>query len=176
MRTPTILLLLLLLLVAPARADTPVPAHAQFFHRLTQLCGERFEGEASVGDAFGGERLTAWIASCDPDVIRIPFHVGEDRSRTWILRRVPGGGLELKHDHRHADGTPDEITMYGGRTARPGTPLSQSFPADEHTAKLIPAAATNEWFLTLSADGSELTYYLERHGEPRFNAVLKREP
>jgi hypothetical protein len=23
-------------------------------------------------------------------------------------------GLQLKHDHRHEDGTPDEVTMYGG--------------------------------------------------------------
>jgi len=170
------ILTLLLAIAFPATADTPVPAHAQFFESLARLCDSRFEGRVEFpedpGEAFRGKPLVAHIADCRPDVIRIPFHVGEDRSRTWILRRVSGGGLELKHDHRHADGTPDEVTMYGGATRAPGTPLSQSFPADAHTAKLIPAAATNEWFLALSEDGTRLTYALERHGKPRFRATL----
>ena len=40
--------------------------------------------------------------------------------------------------------------------------------------KLVPEAATNEWFLTVTADGQQLTYYLERHGKPRFEATLQR--
>jgi len=55
-----------------------------------------------------------------------------------------------------------------------GSPLKQSFPADAYTAGLIPEAATNEWFLSFNEAGDELTYYLERHGQPRFRAVLKR--
>jgi hypothetical protein len=58
----------------------------------------------------------------------------------------------------------------------PGSPLSQSFPADSYTANLIPEAASNEWFLSFSADGQELTYYLERHGKPRYKAVLSKVP
>ncbi|MEE9183131.1 MAG: hypothetical protein V3U39_01490, partial [Acidimicrobiia bacterium] len=64
--------------------------------------------------------------------------------------------------------------MYRGTTTGPGSELSQSFPADAHTAGLIPDAATNEWFLSLTADGAGLTYYLERHGKPRFRAELRR--
>ncbi|NNE04361.1 MAG: hypothetical protein HKN15_01370 [Xanthomonadales bacterium] len=152
---------------------------AAFFERISSLCGARFTGQATFpedpGDAFRDQELVAHIEQCEADEIRIPFHVGEDRSRTWILSRVEGG-LQLKHDHRHADGTPDEVTMYGGTTQHSGSDLRQSFPADVHTAMLIPEASTNEWFLELSEHATRLTYYLERHGQPRFEAVLHREP
>ena len=148
-----------------------------FFAQVSSFCGERFTGRASFpedpGDAWRGKDLVAYIETCNEDEIRIPFSVGEDRSRTWILRRVTGG-LQLKHDHHHADGTPDEVTMYGGTTLSGGTHLAQSFPADAYTADLIPEAATNEWFLSFSEDTSELTYYLERHGQPRFRVILRQ--
>ncbi len=149
-----------------------------FFDRLVALCGTTFTGATvfpdDPGEAWKDQVLVAHVETCESGEVRIPFKVGEDRSRTWILRRVDGG-LELKHDHRHADGTPDEITDYGGVTREPGTERFQSFPADSHTAELIPEAATNEWFLSFSEDGTELTYYLERHGKPRFKAVLFRD-
>jgi hypothetical protein len=149
----------------------------EFFNNISELCGARYEGESvfpeDPGDAFRDQLLVAEIETCDDKVIRIPFHVGEDNSRTWVLTRTPDG-LELKHDHRHEDGTADEVSMYGGTSKSPGTALSQSFPADAYTAELIPDAATNEWSLTLSADAAEMTYYLERHGKPRLKAILQR--
>lgn len=146
-----------------------------FFDKLKSMCGARFEGHSvfpeDPGDAFRGQLLVAVIKTCGDDEIRIPFLVGPDSSRTWVLKRT-AKGLQLKHDHRHADGTPDEVTLYGGTAIDAGSALSQSFPADSYTAGLIPEASTNEWFLSFSADGRELTYYLERHGKPRFKAVL----
>jgi hypothetical protein len=154
-----------------------VTPQAAFFSNISQLCGARFEGKSvfpeDPGDAFRDQRLVAVVKNCTDEVIRISFAVGEDTSRTWVLSRV-ANGLELKHDHRHADGSADDITMYGGTSKRPGTALKQSFPADQYTAKLIPAAASNEWFLTLSPDSRELTYYLERDGKARFKAILFR--
>ncbi len=148
-----------------------------FFERVKALCGARFQGQTTFpeepGEAFRGKVLTAFIESCTEQEIRIPFHVGEDRSRTWVLTRTEQG-LQLKHDHRHEDGTPDEITNYGGLSSGPGKALSQSFPADEYTAELIPEAATNEWFISFSNGGQSLTYYLERHAKPRFKAELQR--
>lgn len=148
-----------------------------FFNALIDLCGHRFEGKSDYpddpGDDFRDALLVATIKECSKHEIRIPFVVGQNRSRTWILSRV-AGGLQLKHDHRHADGSEDDITMYGGTTSEAGSALEQSFPADAHTAKLIPEASTNEWFLKLSDDGRQLTYYLERHGKPRFRAILTR--
>ncbi len=150
-----------------------------FFNRLTSLCSARFEGESvfpeDPGDAFRDQLLVAVVETCSADEIRMPFMVGEDHSRTWVLRKT-AHGLQLKHDHRHEDGTPDEVTLYGGTAFSPGTHLSQSFPADTYTAELIPEAASNEWFLSLSDDAGEITYYLERHKKARFKAILKRVP
>jgi hypothetical protein len=81
--------------------------------------------------------------------LRIPFHVGEDRSRTWVITRT-GTGLRLKHDHRHEDGSEDVLTQYGGDTVGPGTARRQEFPADQHSKDLfvrenIPQSTTNIW-------------------------------
>lgn len=149
-----------------------------FFQQVSSLCGSSFVGQSvfpeDPGDAWRDKELVAHIQSCTADEIRIPFIVGDDHSRTWILSRVEGG-IQLKHDHRHADGTADEVTMYGGTTQSAGSPLSQSFPADAYTKDLIPEASTNEWFLSFNRDSSELTYYLERNALPRFKAVLMKK-
>jgi hypothetical protein len=157
----------------PAQAPD---ARAQFFDTLGALCGARFEGAMSFPDGphdFAGKRLVATVASCTPTEIRVPFVVGEDRSRTWVFSRVDDG-LQLKHDHRHEDGTPDEVTMYGGMASAAGSAQVQSFPADAHTARLIPAAAGNVWTVSLDPDGKRLSYHLDRDGKPRFTAVLAR--
>ncbi|MEO0368699.1 MAG: dipeptidase [Pseudomonadota bacterium] len=147
----------------------------EFWQNLSQACGNEYEGEMTFPtdgqDSFRGKKLIAAFASCADEQIRVPFTVGEDTSRTWIFSRYESG-IELKHDHRHADGTPDAIHNYGGTTHELGTALSQSFPADEFTKELIPAASTNVWTITLSADLQTLTYHLERHGKPRFTAEL----
>lgn len=152
-------------------------ANEDFFATLSGLCGEKYVGEMTYPidgqDGFKGKTLVAEFANCDERAIAIPFHVGEDKSRTWLISKADGA-LSLKHDHRHKDGTPDEVTNYGGNASGSGTALRQSFPADEFTQQLIPDAATNVWNLTLSADQSTLTYHLERHKKPRFTAVLKR--
>lgn len=165
-----------LLISAAARSDLAEQQQA-FFNALENLCGATFVGETvypdEPGEDWRGKELVAVIEACSTDEIRIPLAVGENRSRTWVITRTESG-LQLKHDHRHADGTPDDVTQYGGMAVEPGTAWAQSFPADGYTADLIPDAATNEWFLSLSPDGMTMTYYLERHGAPRFRAVLKR--
>ncbi len=152
-------------------------ARDQFVATLNSKCGQRFEGAMTFPldpkHDFAGKVLRAHIASCSSTEVRVPFQVGEDRSRTWVFTRSPSG-LQLQHDHRHADGTPDAVTLYGGMATEAGSKLVQTFPADAYTAKLIPAAVTNVWTLRLNADGSELTYQLERDGKLRFVAVLKR--
>jgi len=166
---------LLALALPGALAGEP---HAAFFASLSALCGATFEGKSvfpqDPADAFVGKKLVATVASCKADEVRIPFLVGADRSRTWIIR-YERGALTLKHDHRHQDGTPDAVTMYGGLANDSGSAQSQSFLADAHTAKLIPAAATNVWTISLSPDGRRLTYYLERDAKQRFKAELYRQ-
>jgi len=152
-------------------------AQETFMQHLNSLCGARFEGEMTFPkdgqDSFRGELLVAEFRHCTDRKVTIPFMVGDDKSRTWIITIVEQG-LELKHDHRHKDGTPDELTLYGGVTVAPGTGNTQSFFADVYTQAMIPEAASNVWSLTLSDDSATLTYHLERHQKPRFTAVLKR--
>ena len=88
-------------------------ASDRFFASLSTLCGKAYEGRVVSNDAadedMRGSRLVMHVRECSDDTIRIPFHVGEDRSRTWVVSRT-ADGLRLKHDHRHADGTEDTVT------------------------------------------------------------------
>ena len=156
-----------------ALAQPQTETHKTFFQNLKKLCGQRFEGETTFppdpNHPLAGKKLVMVVESCNEKEIRIPFHVGEDKSRTWVLT-LTAKGLLFKHDHRHADGTPDRITMYGGWAAPNGTPHMQRFPADPETAKLIPEAATNVWTLQIIPDKQQFTYYLERNNEARYKA------
>jgi hypothetical protein len=142
---------------------------ADFWNALQQLCGNAYEGQvvdAPAGDTtFTNRQLVMHVRHCDEATIRIPFHVGENRSRTWVISRTPDG-LRLKHDHRHEDGTDDQVTMYGGDTAGEGTATSQEFPADEFTAALIPEARTNFWTIEI-VPGQQYVYALRREGTDR---------
>ncbi len=149
----------------------PAPADGQdaFWASLQGLCGRAFAGTLTQGSpadtAFTGKTLVMHVRQCSPGEVRIPFHVGEDRSRTWIITRTDDG-LRLKHDHRHADGSEDRITQYGGDTRGPGTSATQEFYADAHTASLIPAAVTNVWTVEV-IPGSRFAYALRREGTDR---------
>jgi hypothetical protein len=144
-------------------------AAASFWTALGEHCGNAYEGtvvEAPAGDTtFAGKRLVMHVRSCSDDEIRIPFHVGEDRSRTWVLTRT-GDSYRLKHDHRHEDGSEDEVTQYGGDAPAGAEGLRQEFAADAHTASLIPAAATNVWTVEI-VPGEMFVYALRREGTDR---------
>ena len=144
--------------------------HEEFWGHLEKLCDGAFEGkvvEAPPTDTtFSGKRLVMHVRECSANEIRIPFHVGDDRSRTLVITRTPTG-LILKHDHRHADGTPDKITQYGGDSrARPPAPTRLRFPADAETIALIPEAKTNVWTLEIEP-GKTFVYALHREGTDR---------
>jgi hypothetical protein len=109
------------------------------------------------------------VRSCYADQVRIPFVVGDDRSRTWVLTRK-GDRVELRHDHRHADGKPDKVTMYGGWTTSIGLPTRQMFPADQQTVDVIAAAATNVWWIDLTP-GESFSYNLRRMGSERYFSI-----
>jgi hypothetical protein len=118
------------------------------------LCGKAFEGRiaspvVSADASFAGKKLVMHVRDCSSDTIRIPFHVGEDRSRTWVVTRTVTG-LRLKHDHRHEDGSASEQTQYGGDTVSPGTVNRMEFPADALSKELfvredIPQSVANVW-------------------------------
>ena len=170
MRRHALFLAALLTLSASGAAAADSPAGV-FFDRLAQLCGQRFEGVVTAGNEtdqpFREAQLTMQVGPCAADEIRIPFHVGEDRSRTWIVTRLGEDRLRLKHDHRHADGVEDELSRYGGDSLEPGTPTRQTFPADAYSIDLFTRTGravsnTNVW--ALGADEDALVYELARPG------------
>jgi hypothetical protein len=137
-----------------------------FWEQLQALCGNAYEGAGihvpETDTAFIGRRMVMHVTSCTADEMRIPFHVGDDRSRTWVLRRV-GGALELKHIHRNRDGTEHGNTNYGGTTAARGTPHRQEFPADAVSVAAVPGRASQFWFLE-HYPGHRFAYGLFRAG------------
>lgn len=170
------LVLLLMLLPCPAQAsDKVTPDQKEFFTALQSLCGATFEGATEFPDdpkhPLGGKKLVLNVQTCSDSELRIPLHAGEDKSRTWVITLTPDG-LLLKHDHRHEDGTPDAVTMYGGLALPGGSATRQRFAADAETAKLIPDAATNIWTIEIDPDGKRLIYALERHNAPRYRAAF----
>ena len=124
---------------ATVSAKSPVD---QWYLQVASLCGRAWEGRLVSVDpadaAFRGQQLVMDVRHCTDQEIRIPFHVGNDRSRTWVIRRT-AAGLRLKHDHRHEDGSPDTLTMYGGDSRGHGTTTRQEFPADADSIALFTA-------------------------------------
>jgi hypothetical protein len=164
------LILLLLPLQLMAQDD---PKSVMFWNSLKQHCGKAYEGEiiagGKEGDGFLGEKLVMHIRSCEEETIRIPFFVGEDKSRTWVFSMLDKKLIQLKHDHRHKDGSEDEITQYGGTNPNTGLSNIQFFPADQQTANLIPYASNNVWWVTI--DATSFTYNLRRIGTDRLFSV-----
>lgn len=158
-----------LALSACASASAPASPQDQFFANLRALCGQSFAGRVVTTDAadtnFASERLVMQVRECSDDAVRVPFHVGENRSRTWVITRN-GAGLRLKHDHRHEDGSEDTLTQYGGDTLSEGSAERQEFPADDFSKTLftqnnIPASVANVWALEVHP-GSVFAYELRR--------------
>lgn len=175
LRRPAVVVILVaggLVAAAACRRDPIVPADA-FFDALASRCDQAFGGRIvandppSPDDPFAGKSLVMHVRGCEANELRVPFHVGDDRSRTWVITRT-ATGLRLKHDHRHADGSPDAVTMYGGDTAAPGTPSRQEFPVDAESKAMferegLTASLTNTWAIEIHP-GAELVYELARPG------------
>ena len=155
-------------------ANRPASPHQAFFESVSALCDKAYAGRivadhpAPTGpDPFTGKALVMHLRECDGDTIRIPFHVGDDRSRTWVLTRT-GSGLRLKHDHRHEDGSPDATTMYGGDTVDAGTASRQEFPVDAESRAVFTregrtVSNTNVWAMEI-VPGRSFVYELAREG------------
>ena len=153
-----------------APRSSPVDA---FLASIALHCGRAYAGRitanepAAPNDPFERQALVMHVRDCAPGELRIPFHVGNDHSRTWVITRT-SQGLRLKHDHRHEDGTADLLTMYGGDTVEPGLATRQEFPADADSRALferqgLTASVANTWAIEIDPD-AKFVYELSRPG------------
>lgn len=148
----------------------------EFFNAIRSLKCKTYYGKAiympdtTKTNDFWGKKLSFKVIKTSKPEMKLPFNVGENQTRVWVLTKTRGG-IRLKHDHRHTDGSPDSITNYGGDSDQKiSTRLTQYFPADEFTSNLIPAAKTNRWIMEFSDDKKKFYYILERNKELRFKA------
>lgn len=146
-----------------------IPTHDNFFALISKHCGKAFAGKVVFDNdpspAFS-QPLVMHVRSCTNSQLQIPFHVGDDASRTWLLTKT-GSGISLKHDHRKKDGSDDELTMYGGHTQDAGYDHMQSFPADQYSKELfvdlgIPQSVGNTWQMFVY--DKKFSYRLIRQG------------
>lgn len=141
--------------------ENKVPSN-QFWETLQTHCGNAYAGKLADGQdrpEFTGD-LVMHVKTCSDTEIKIPFFVGDDLSRTWILTKDENHLIQLKHDHRHEDGSEEDINFYGGKSTNVGHANFQFFPADPETAKIIPDASSNVWWIELS--DKEYSYNLNR--------------
>ena len=160
--------------LAGCTGDTPMgtaarTAQAAFWQELAAHCGSSYAGRATLapeGDTVvAGRQLVMHVMECAENEIRIPFHVDDNRSRTWVLTRADSS-LALAHDHRHEDGTPESNSGYGGETVVPGTARSQAFPASRPAGELEHPDGTNVWTMEFES-GDRFVYAFHRTGTDR---------
>lgn len=158
--------------VAKPSSSAPLVSVAtqdDFFDEIKSRCGKSYGGKVVVdqpkSEGFN-KPLVMHIRKCTDSELQVPFHVGDDHSRTWIITKT-GSGLSLKHDHRNKNGSNAASTMYGGHTLDAGYNSVQTFPADEYSKQLfvkqnIPESTRNIWRIFINS--KTFSYTLLREG------------
>ncbi|MBA4157177.1 MAG: hypothetical protein H0X65_06840 [Gemmatimonadetes bacterium] len=145
--------------MAPAAAA--VAAQDAFWNNLQALCEGAAEGtllQAPDTQISPDARLIVHFRECGDQELRFPLHVDNNRSRTWVFIRH-AEHLELRHDHRHEDGTEETNTWYGATTLAEGTANRQEF-ASHRNGMLI------GWRVEIEPE-QRFTYGTIRDGEWR---------
>jgi hypothetical protein len=141
---------------AAADAGALPAEQVAFWERMREHCGRTYLGQVADATPYylnrlEGRDLVVHFRECTDDRLHVPMHVDDNRSRNWVLTKV-GGTIRLKHDHRGEDGAEEEITQYGGDAPVPGLATRQIFPADAHTAAILPDRFDNFWFMDFIDD------------------------
>ena len=185
-------------LLATSCATTPETTSKElrwrdsYWGEISKLCGQTLHGKMVSNEAvdadMAGRPMRMIVASCSDSEIRIPFHVGPledggkwDTSRTWVLRKT-AKGIQLKHDHRHEDGTPDAVTNYGGEALRApscavGGTETIYFPVDAESianfrANGLDKSVTNVWSMGIKGNVCPAS---SSPNDPKFQYVLSRK-
>lgn len=165
---------------AQAASTLQVP-HDALFTALHTLCGQAFAGvierDNSADARFAGKALVMHVRDCSATALAVPFHVGDDSSRIWRFSKT-ANGLLFQHDHRHADGTPDPVTLYGGHSDATLSRFTAqgflvAFPADDASKTMfaahgMTASQQNIWSIAIEGVSGQrptvMRYQLHRPG------------
>ncbi|MBL4853802.1 MAG: hypothetical protein JKY25_06135 [Robiginitomaculum sp.] len=151
----------LVLACSPKDTETPAPSltapQAEFTAALRQHCGKAYAGKLVSNDAADQDMKDLPMVmqvNCTADAIRIPFSVGDNRSRTWVFIKIETG-LRLKHQHNHEDGSEDVVSQYGGDTVGTGAASRQEFPVDAFSIALflkegLDVSISNVWAVEIT--------------------------
>jgi hypothetical protein len=148
----------------------PADVHAAFLANLAAACGQAFAGVVTEAPDehqgfVPGSALVMHIRACAPDEVSIPVWMADNGSRTWVFTRT-AGGVDLRHDHRHADGRSEPNTFYGAFVSEP--PVAIEPPsAHRHEFKRINAEGLNAGWVVEIVPGERYTYGTQRDGEWR---------
>lgn len=150
----------------------------EFFVNLIERCDDTYAGESTYPtnpphDGLENVELRATISTCTSEKVHISLQTGDDGSHTIVISRVDEG-LQMRHEHRQPDGTPMDITDYGGLANDQGTSTRQYFEAGESAIDMIPDAESNVWIIDLGIDDEILVYSLEKQQETVFRAELEK--
>lgn len=139
-----------------------------FFDAIKSHCGKAFSGsveDSSNSTAYNGKKFVLHIRDCSNTQIKMPLHIDDNSSRILILTKS-GESIKLEHDHRHPDGSPDALTLYGGYSVD-STAKVANFPESSESIAITKAHAPNRtypslWSIILSAE--DITYQVVRPG------------
>lgn len=135
-----------------------------FMENLARLCGSSFRGRETYylpgRESWADKDFVMHVVLCEEDRVHIPFHLDDDASRTWMFL-VEEGRLRFRHDHRHPDGTPEELTLYGGYADGKGSAFVQSFPADDYTIELLADTLGRQWNIVMDEQLTNFSYQLQ---------------
>jgi len=147
-----------------------VAEQTAFMAQFKPFCGQAFAAKI-VQD---NQPSPAWdyplvvhIRDCEDNVVRMPLHVGDDRSRTWVLTQH-ADYIDFQHIHLHEDGSADAVSPYGGQTLAAGSAQLQAFPVDDASKALfiengLDVSVTNTWTIQF-VDEQTMSYQLSRPG------------
>ena len=153
-----------------AATETQADVHAAFLENLGAACGQAFAGTVTTApeDHQGfvpGSALVMHIRECSADEVSVPVWMGENGSRTWVFTRT-AGGIDLRHDHRHADGRSEPNTFYVAFVSQP--PVAIEPPsANRHEFKRVSDEGVNAGWVVEIVPGERYTYGTQRNGEWR---------
>lgn len=141
----------------------------KFFDSINAHCGNAFSGsveDSSDSTAYNGRKFVLHIRDCSDTQIKMPLHIDDNSSRILVLTKSDGS-IKLQHDHRHADGSPDALTLYGGYSSTNSTANVKDFPESAESIEITKAHAPTRtypsvWSIILSSE--QITYQVVRPG------------